>query len=94
MVPSQPQTVTEVLTERGKRYGKFKNHAKISQDLKDVMRATEGWARLSPSQKEALEMTVHKIGRVLNGDPNYDDNYIDIAGYNQLVADELNGVER
>ena len=36
-------------------------------------------------------MIQHKIGRILNGDPNYDDNWKDIAGYSKLIADELNG---
>jgi hypothetical protein len=36
-------------------------------------------------------MIVHKIGRILNGDPNYDDSWADIAGYAQLVVKELNG---
>ena len=39
-------------------------------------------------------MIQHKIGRILNGDPNYDDNWRDICGYSQLVLDELNGVKR
>ena len=39
-------------------------------------------------------MIQHKIGRVLNGDPNYDDNYRDIAGYATLLLDECNGVKR
>jgi hypothetical protein len=34
-------------------------------------------------------MIAHKIGRILNGDPNYADSWIDIAGYAQLVADRL-----
>jgi hypothetical protein len=46
------------------------------------------------SQWEALEMIAHKIGRIVNGDPDYADSWIDIAGYAKLVADELQGVER
>jgi hypothetical protein len=58
------------------------------------MRDTPNWKRLAPYQKEALEMKAHKIGRILNGDPDYSDSWIDIAGYAQLVADRLEGVER
>jgi len=36
-----------------------------------------------------LQMVQHKIARVLNGDPTYADNFVDIAGYAKLVADEL-----
>jgi hypothetical protein len=96
-VPPTPEPqgqLANILAERGKRYGKFADHAKITQDLKDVMHACPKWAALTPSQKEALEMVAHKIGRILNGDPNYDDSWVDVAGYSKLVADELQGVER
>jgi hypothetical protein len=45
-------------------------------------------------QAEALDMIFHKIGRILNGDPNYADSWIDIAGYAKLVADRLEGKVR
>lgn len=80
-----------LIAERGARYGKFKDGAEIMQELKDVMRSVDGWSNLSPSQKEALDMIQHKIGRILNGDPNYDDNWKDVAGYATLIVNELNG---
>ena len=86
--------VDAILDERGTRYGKFKDHAGISQQLKDVMRNKEGWMRLDADQRESLEMVVHKIARILNGDPDYIDSWIDIAGYTKLVADRLQGVDR
>lgn len=86
--------VDETLIERGTRYGKFKDHALISQALKDVMQMTDGWARLDPDQAEALEMIQHKIARILNGDPNYHDSWHDIGGYSKLVADRLLGIEK
>lgn len=87
-------SIDATITQRGERYGKFKDGSEIMQDLKTVMRETDGWQRLTPSQREALEMIQHKIGRILNGDPMYDDNWRDIGGYSQLVLDELNGVIR
>ena len=86
--------VTETLTERGNRYGKFKDHAELSQQLKEVMRDSVGWARLEPDMREALEMIQHKVARILNGDPTYADSWHDISGYAKLVDDGLNGVER
>lgn len=83
--------IESLIAERGTRYGKFKDGAEIMRDLKHVMHDVDGWNNLSPSQKEALDMIQHKIGRILNGDPNYDDNWKDIAGYAKLIADELNG---
>lgn len=85
-------TPTEALiTERGSRYGKFKDGAEIMQPLKDTMRDVDGWNNLTASQKEALDMIQHKIGRILNGDPTYDDSWKDIAGYATLIVNELNG---
>ena len=81
------------LKERGSRYGKFSGHANITQTLKHVMRDTAGWQRLNNSQRESLEMVAHKIGRILNGDPNYDDSWIDIAGYSQLIVKQLHDKE-
>lgn len=86
--------ITATLQERGNRYGPFDGHAMITQALKEVMNNSidgidTNWNTLTPDQKEALEMIAHKIGRILNGDPNYDDSWIDIAGYAKLVADRL-----
>ena len=95
--------LTATLEERGKRYGRFTDHARITQELKRVIQdytplgqAPDGTPcdHLAPDQQEALDMICHKIGRILNGDPDYADSWHDIAGYAQLVADRLNGVER
>lgn len=84
-----------VLQERGKRYGSFEKHAEVTQTFKAIFRAKmqEKWDYLADDQKEALEMIAHKLGRIVNGDPNYGDSWRDIAGYAQLVADRLEGVK-
>lgn len=85
--------VAEVLEQRGGRYGRFDAHAEVTQTLKAVFRARMGekWDRLADDQKEALEMIAHKLGRIINGDPDYADSWVDIAGYAKLVADRLEG---
>jgi hypothetical protein len=85
--------IQSTLAERGARYGKFKDHALISQSLK-VICHKYGSGALVEDQREALEMICHKIARILNGDPNYADSWVDIAGYAKLVADRLQGVEQ
>lgn len=82
--------IEDTLSELGDRCGRFTGHAEITQGLKDLMHKTDNWAKLQADQKEALEMIAHKIGRVLNGDPNYADSWHDIAGYATLVEKELN----
>jgi hypothetical protein len=86
--------ITAVLAERGSRYGVFKDHAETTQTLKAIIKSKMGekWDYLADDQKEALEMIAHKLGRIINGDPDYADSWVDIAGYSKLVADRLNGV--
>jgi len=81
----------EILKERGSRYGEFTTHSEITQQLKRVMRHNKdsNFTDLDDDQKESLEMIAHKIGRILNGDPDYSDSWHDIAGYAKLVADRL-----
>lgn len=81
--------VHKTLAERGARYGEFPEHASISQCLKSVMRTGGAWQKLAADQKEALEMVAHKIARILNGDPDYDDSWRDCIGYLQLVLNRL-----
>ena len=86
---SESKSISEILAERGKRYGSFDGNASISQSLKHQMAAQDNWVTLQDDQREALEMIAHKIARILNGDPNYVDNWVDIAGYAKLVSDRL-----
>lgn len=86
---NQQTNVNEMLAGREARYGSFQGHARISQDIKEMMYNNGRWQGLSADQAEALEMIAHKIARILNGDPNYADNWIDIAGYATLVANRL-----
>lgn len=81
--------VSHTLAERGARYGAFIDHAGICQALKRVMKGTDGWGRLNDAQMQALETIADKIARILNGDPNYGDNWHDIQGYAKLVEDTL-----
>lgn len=90
------ETVDQILDQRGNRYGPFIGHSEVTQGLKAFVRSELAMRQkaLAPDQQEALDMIFHKIGRIINGDANYDDSWVDIAGYAQLVADRLQGKER
>jgi hypothetical protein len=94
--PVTPDTINETLTARGKRYGAFVGHAEVTQRLKEVVytELNKRGKSMAHDQREALDMICHKIGRIINGDENYDDSWIDIAGYAKLVADRLQGTIR
>lgn len=83
--------INETLIERGQKYGPFVGHAEVTVRLKNVVREEldKRYKLLACDQLEALDMICHKIGRIINGDPDYDDSWVDIAGYAKLVADRL-----
>lgn len=85
--------VKSTLEERGSRYGNFLAHAEVTQAFKKLLyrELAVRFKLLPPIQQEALDMIFHKIGRIVNGDNNYDDNWHDIAGYAELVVKNLNG---
>jgi hypothetical protein len=78
------------LAERGKRYGPYTGQATISQNLQDLMRSTPGWARMRHDARDALSLIASKIARMLNGNPDYADNWHDIQGYAKLIEDRIN----
>ena len=75
--------------DRQKTHGRFADHARVSQALKDAMRREGGWARLDPDMREALDMCQHKVARILTGDPTVQDHWDDLGGYSARVAERL-----
>jgi len=89
--------INEILDERGKRYGKFVDVAKATNDIQEAVfdnMRIDKLKLLKHDQSLAIEMICHKLARIAVGDADYLDNWIDIAGYAQLVADRLQGNER
>lgn len=84
-------TIEKTLKQRGAVYGAFSDNAETSQVLKQTMREAKNWDLLSYAQQEALEMVQHKISRLLNGDPTYLDNVVDILGYTELMFNDMKG---
>jgi hypothetical protein len=83
------EPIDKLLVEREKTHGPYKVKAKIIQDLKCAMELTEGWDNLNDMQRESLHMIAHKIGRILSGDPNVEDHWLDCSGYAMLVVHGL-----
>ena len=61
--------------------------AKDFQDSQALLKAK--WGTLRPDSREGLEMIQHKIGRMLNGNPELHDSTHDCVGYAKLVADRI-----
>lgn len=81
----------KTLAQRGEVYGRFVDHAAISQSIKRAMRAAPGWQELPDDMRESLEMLAHKVARILNGNPDYVDSWHDVSGYATLVEKRLKG---
>jgi hypothetical protein len=48
---------------------------------------------LTDIQRETIDMVLHKIGRIVSGNPKHRDHYDDIIGYTQLALNELDELE-
>ena len=51
------------------------------------MQEHKNWQKLDFVKRQALSVIAAKIARILNGDPEYKDNWHDIQGYAKLVED-------
>ena len=88
--------VDAILNERATTYGRFVDVAEIAQEIKATIRIgdTNRSEDLPADQIEALDMIASKIARILSGDSDYADSWIDIAGYATLVAERIKGKTR
>lgn len=84
--------VKEILNERAKTHGDFKEVAIWYGELKMIMARGESNCYFS-SQQLALDMICQKLARIKCGDANFKDHWLDIAGYATLVVNELERLE-
>ena len=84
-------SLTQTLKERGGRYGRFEDQSKIAVGIRRALKMDSHRFSTHPEYvQEALHMIANKLGRIVNGDPMYDDSWRDIAGYATLVVEILN----
>lgn len=90
------ETLDATLDSRAKTYGVFRDNARLAQALKRAMadHAADMQITFGDDQWESLEMIASKMARIVNGDSDHVDSWLDIAGYATLIADRLRGVIR
>ena len=95
-ITMEPSDVDAILDSRAKDYGKFIEGAEIMQMLKRLVHnyIEQRQTPLAFDQREAIDMIIHKMGRIINGNPDKVDHWVDIAGYATLVAERLEGNAR
>ena len=88
--------VGNILDARAEQYGSFMQSSDTTIRIKGIMHnaVARNALHLYPDQLQALDMIATKISRIVHGNPNHLDSWIDIAGYATLVADRLQGKTR
>lgn len=79
--------ISELLKQREERYGKYSDVAEMTQSLMSIIESGASYERVPDTHKIVFFMIANKIARAVNGDPMYDDNYRDIAGYAMLAVE-------
>ena len=85
--------INKTLDERHARYGTYMDVAKTAQLLKGILAEAiiKNPTEVSYDMRESIDLICNKLSRIVNGDPNYDDSWHDIAGYATLISERLRG---
>ena len=77
--------IDNILAEKEKVHGQFMITAAVSQALKRTVRhSLANWEGLSSEQKEAVDGICVKLSRIISGNSDEADHWIDIMGYAEL----------
>ena len=80
--------VAKTLEDRDREYGKFSSVANMAQELKRTVDMYDK-GDLDNDQREAIDMILLKISRIINGNPKNIDSWHDVAGYATLIENRL-----
>lgn len=80
-------SVVKLLQSRGETHGKFEDNAHNGQALRELFRASPGWASMPEIHREALDMMAGKLARILSGQSLHADHFRDLAGYATLALE-------
>jgi hypothetical protein len=74
----------QIIEERSWTHGDFNETSYLAQSLKAVVHRAGNHPLLLPAQREALDLIATKMARILAGNPNTPDHWLDSAGYAAL----------
>lgn len=78
--------ITKTLLARNKTHGDFRTQGDIAQWMKDCVREyPHKWRGMQSYKRDAIDMILSKISRIVAGDSDHEDHWVDIAGYANLV---------
>ena len=79
------------LKDRQTTHGDWGEGCEVEDKLVSILEGTVTWQHLSNHHRCALRMIVHKIRRIMVGDPDFVDHWDDIGGYAKIEADLIRG---
>ena len=82
-------TIEPPLAARHETHGDYTDTAQIAQHLKTTIRNARNWARLSNDKREALDLIMTKVARIMSGEPNEPEHWLDLEGYARLARERL-----
>lgn len=83
--------VRSTLAERGATYGRFDHHATLARRIIEVVSSGENFSSMPPDAQHALCYIADKMARVLTGQHDHRDSWLDMAGYATLIVDRIDG---
>ena len=85
-----------LIAARQATHGDFRSTAWVAQTLRDVFRHELGWEKenMTPVKREAMDCIAMKQARILSGDADCEDHWLDIIGYAELALIEIRAKER
>jgi Domain of unknown function (DUF6378) len=89
MYSIEAQSIEGLLADRGRTHGSFASNAQLSQHMKELFRSSPNWSALTDTHKEALDVIALKLSRILSGQAEFADHWLDIQGYAALALKEL-----
>ena len=83
--------VEETLVQRRSKYGPIQYNSAFTQLVMREIAVSPAADELTDIHIECLHMIIHKISRIIGGDPFHSDNMHDIAGYATLLENYVLG---
>jgi len=84
----EPESRLPLLETRQQTHGSFMENAIISQSIKAILRASNGWSRLNDIERESMDMIALKFSRILSGKSMERQHWEDVVGYAKLVEEK------
>lgn len=86
--PEGVEQADHVIDEHNRTHGCWSRQCLVARALKEIVEEAQNdrlyESRMTPGQREAIDMILTKISRIVCGNPHHPDHVLDIIGYARL----------